>query len=80
MFKYSLFSLLRVAVYSTVSLLVSFWISVLWPQQLSMKFTISLLSKNAIDLLFFLEHKLYVKWLERLQTYFHVTVKNYISF
>ena len=60
MFKYSLFSFLSGAVFSpTASLLTSFWIAVLWPQQLSIKLTISLLLKNTINLLFFLEHKLY---------------------
>ena len=37
----------------------SFSIAVPLPQQLSMKLTISQLLKNTIDLLFFLEHKLY---------------------
>ena len=37
----------------------SFWIAVPWPQRLSVKPTISLLLKNAIDLLLCFEHKLY---------------------
>ena len=54
MFKYSLFSFLSGAVFSpTASLLTLFWIAVLWPQQLSIKLTISLLLKNTINLLFF---------------------------
>ena len=45
--------------FPTVSLLASFWIAVPWPQQLSVKLTIFLLLNNAINLLFFSEHKLY---------------------
>ena len=59
-------SLLRAAVLfcfffiaSLIALIASFSIAVLLLQQLSIKLTISLLLKNAIDLLFFSEHKLY---------------------
>ena len=45
--------------FPTAFLLTSFWIAVLWPQQLSMKLIISLLLKNTIGLQFFSEHKLY---------------------
>ena len=49
MFKYLLFSFLSGHVFFPIaSLLASFWIAVLWPQQLSMKYTISLLLKNTI--------------------------------
>ena len=60
MFKCSLINSLRAAVFfPTAPLLASIRIALLWPQQPSMKLTISLLLKDTIDLLFFLEHKLY---------------------